>query len=131
MVDVLVVDDDENYGQVVVRCLTNDGISAILQTGPFGTINSIRRERPSLVILDLNMPAISGEDVGKLIRSAEGLEGIKLMLLSSLDQRELDSVKAQVNADEAVSKTIERAELLKLVKRLLDKGRPTRRRPLT
>jgi len=131
MVDVLVVDDDESYGQVVVRCLANDGISAILQTGPFGTINSIRRERPALVILDLNMPAISGEDVGRLIRSAEGLEGIKLLLLSSLDQRELDSVKAQVNADEAVSKTIERAELLKLVKRLLEKARPTRRRPLT
>ena len=122
MVDVLVVDDDESYGQVVVRCLTNDGISAILQTGPFGTINSIRRERPALVILDLNMPAISGEDV---------LEGIKLLLQSSLDQRELDSAKAQVHADEAVSKTIERSELCRLVKRLLDKGRPTRRRPLT
>jgi DNA-binding response OmpR family regulator len=131
MVDVLVVDDDESYGQVMVRCLANDGISAILQTGPFGTINSIRRERPALVILDLNMPAISGEDVGKLIRSAEGLEGIKLMLLSSRDQVELDSARAQINADEAVSKSIERPELLRLVKRLLDKKRPSRRRPLT
>lgn len=131
MVDVLVVDDDESFGQVVVRYLANDGISAILQTGPFGTLNSIRRERPALVILDLNMPAISGEDVGRLIRSAEGLEGIKLMLLSSRDQGELDSIKAQVNADEAVSKTIERSELLRRVKRLLDKRGPTRRRPLT
>jgi DNA-binding response OmpR family regulator len=127
MVDVLVVDDDESFGTVVVRCLAADGISAILQSGPFGTINRIRRERPTLVILDLNMPAISGQDIGKLIRSAEGLEGTKLMLLSSLTQPELDVIKEEVHADEAVTKTIDRSELLRIIKRLL--GKPRARRP--
>jgi DNA-binding response OmpR family regulator len=123
MIDVLVVDDDEEFGELIVERLSSDGISAALQCGPFGTINRIRRERPALVILDVNMPAISGQEVSKLIRETEGLEGTKLLLMSSMDQQQLDSVKKQVKADEALTKSTERLQLLATVKRLLQRAR--------
>jgi DNA-binding response OmpR family regulator len=129
MIDVLVVDDDETFGEIMVRSLAAGGVSAVAQNGPFGTINRIRRERPALVILDVNMPAISGQNVAKLIRSADGLQSIKLMLISSLEQPELDMLKVELQADEAVTKTTDRTELLRIVKRLLNReSDPVRRR---
>jgi DNA-binding response OmpR family regulator len=123
MIDVLVVDDDDEFGELIVQRLSAEGVSAALQSGPFGTINRMRRERPLLVILDINMPAISGQEVSKLIRSAEGLEGTKLLLMSSMDQVQLDLVKREVGADAAVTKGIDRVALLGIVRRLLQQAR--------
>ena len=119
MTDVLVVDDDAEFGELMVQRLANDGISAALQTGPFGTINRIRREKPKLVILDINMPAISGQDVGKLVRETEGLQNTKILLMSRMDQDNLDIVKAEVRADAALTKSANRIEVVATVKRLL------------
>lgn len=124
MSDVLVVDDDEQFGELMVQRLIADGISAELQCGPFGTINRIRRDRPQLVILDINMPAISGQDIVRLLREADGCQGTKLLLMSSMDQEQLDKVKIQVQADAALSKSTNRVEVLNVVKRLLARHPP-------
>jgi two-component sensor histidine kinase len=43
--------------------------------------------------------------------------------MSSMDQQQLDSVKKQVKADEALTKSTERLQLLATVKRLLQRAR--------
>jgi len=123
MIDVLVVDDDEQFGELIVERLVLEGIAAALQAGPFGTINRIRRERPALVILDVNMPAISGQELSKLLREADGLRDIKVLLMSSMDADQLERVRAEVQADAALTKSADRTQLLATVKRLLQRRR--------
>jgi len=124
MADVLIVDDDEEYGELVRERLASSSITAEFQHGPFGTLNRIRRDRPKVLILDVNMPAISGQAVTQLLRSTPGLD-IRIMLLSSMDGAALERVCADVGADLALSKSASRHELVAAVQQLLQLAQRT------
>jgi DNA-binding response OmpR family regulator len=123
MTDVLIVDDDDVFGELLVERLAAAGIEAGLQHGPFGTLNRLRRDRPRVLIVDVNMPAISGREICDLVRRTVSVPNTKLLLMSSMDPAQLDAVRIEVGADGALSKSTGRAEFISLVRELLRAAR--------
>lgn len=115
---VLIVDDDEVFGDLLVDWLSAAGYQPSFQHGPFGTVNRIRREKPGLLILDINMPAITGPEVFRLLRETPGLEHVKVLLMSSMDARELERLRRELGADAALPKSATRAVFLETVRAL-------------
>jgi DNA-binding NtrC family response regulator len=74
---VLIVDDEPGVLTFLGRCLERAGYQVITRDNPVGTGAAIMRERPDLVIVDLNMPLLSGDEVVKLIRKSDNLEARK------------------------------------------------------
>jgi len=120
-VDVIVVDDDPIFGELCTDRLEDAGYRTKLLHGPFGTVNEVRRGKPKLLILDVNMPGVPGEKVAELVQQLR-LPDLKIMFMSSLDADALEDVRANVGADSALSKSASTAELVSAVERLI--GRP-------
>lgn len=65
---VLVVDDEENILRMLERLLTVSGYEVTTTVNGFEAINLIARQRPDVVLLDLDMPVLNGPDTLKKIQ---------------------------------------------------------------
>ncbi|MEK6725779.1 MAG: response regulator [Deltaproteobacteria bacterium] len=64
---ILVVDDDEMLLMATKELLTAEGYDVATHVSGFGVINRITTSRPDIVLLDINMPALSGDNLAKLV----------------------------------------------------------------
>ena len=67
---VLHVDDDERTLRTVARFLEGAGFTVISTTSPF-IAPIIAKEKPHIVVMDIDMPLLSGDKIVSIIRSNE------------------------------------------------------------
>jgi CheY-like chemotaxis protein len=77
---VLVVDDDFLQREEIAEKLMRDGMRVLTAANGFAAMHQIRRARPAVVILDLNMPGLDGLEVARL---AHGLDHHPELILVS------------------------------------------------
>ena len=105
MQTILVIDDDEAIRQVIGVMLENEGFRAVLAADGKTGLQEAFSSRPSLIVVDLRMPGLSGVDVCKGIRAA-GLR-TPLIVLSAVGD-EIDKVLLlEMGADDHVVKLTE------------------------
>jgi DNA-binding response OmpR family regulator len=68
---ILVVDDDVVVLEVTRERLEAAGFSVVTRTSALGTSAFIRKEKPDFVLLDVNMPGLSGDALAKLIKDGD------------------------------------------------------------
>ncbi|MGE0791469.1 MAG: response regulator [Sandaracinaceae bacterium] len=119
-VDVLIVDDDEAYADLTRERMALAGLRAEVQLGPFGAVNTIRRLRPRVVLLDVNMPAIRGEQVLDLLHARALEDSPRVIFLSSMDGRSLAKLAKQHGAHGWLSKSATRVQIVSAVRQAID-----------
>jgi CheY-like chemotaxis protein len=115
------------YGALTLERLEATRWSAEFYLGPFGSVKVIRQLKPKLVILDINMPGLSGTGIADLIRKTSDLTDLRVMFHSSMDQKELEALARAHGADLALSKSTGLSDFLRGVDRLMQLP-PTRHR---
>lgn len=65
---VLVVDDDEMHLYTTKELLQNDRIEVSTHKNWLGVTNRVRDFEPDLVLLDINMPGLSGDKLSAIIK---------------------------------------------------------------
>jgi CheY-like chemotaxis protein len=65
---VLIVDDDTNMGQTLADMVGLFDWTTQVVTSPRAAIESLQRNPPSLILLDLNMPGVDGMEVCRYIK---------------------------------------------------------------
>ncbi|MHB0876049.1 MAG: hybrid sensor histidine kinase/response regulator [Anaerolineae bacterium] len=83
--DVLVVDDDRGFVQLVVRWLEADGRRVRFAYDGEDGLEQMRRDPPRAVLLDLRMPGVSGVDVLSEMRADPALRDIPVAVLTGTD----------------------------------------------
>ena len=78
---ILVVDDDMPILTLMRNILREFGFDAETAATGEDAIAAARRRRPDLILLDLKMPGMPGEDVIAGLRSA-GVDGVPILILS-------------------------------------------------
>jgi DNA-binding response OmpR family regulator len=121
MARILVVDDSASAFFFVRRELTLDGhvverLSAFTELPTYLSTNE-----PDLILLDLEMPALSGTAVGQFIRRMER-RPIPILIHSSLPIAEAERAAAEVKAVGALPKTNDGARLRFCVRAALEKS---------
>jgi len=95
---VLIVDDDPDMVLLLETTLRADGIRVI--TAPDGetALKQIREKRPSLVVLDMQLPDVDGMKICKTLRDETdpGVRDIPILILTGLKLTEADLVDAFV-----------------------------------
>src|SRR5438552_2923838 len=118
MESILVVDDDRHIAELVVLHLEREGFRVTVAHDGQTALDRLAAERPSLVILDVMLPGMSGFDVCREIRSREGPQPIILLLTARV--QEADAVTGlEVGADDYVRKPFGIHELVSRVRALL------------
>ncbi|MHB8844205.1 MAG: response regulator [Nitrospirota bacterium] len=65
---VLVIDDDDMHLYTTKELLQNDQIEVSTHKNWFGATTRVREFRPDLVLLDINMPGLSGDRLAQIIK---------------------------------------------------------------
>lgn len=110
---ILIIDDEPALARVVQRNLASRGFeAATTATGQEG-LETWRRWRPDLIMLDLGLPDVDGID---LIREVRASSNVPILVLSAREG-ERDKVRAlDAGADDYVSKPFGVEELLARVR---------------
>jgi CheY-like chemotaxis protein len=117
--DVLVIDDNELNRNAIVRMLRKAGLSVISSDSAIGATRLVLRCGVSVVVADLNMPAMQGSSLLTVFRRNPRLAHVAVVLLSGVSADELVAAASEVGADAAVSKLDMSTQLLPIVTRLL------------
>ena len=83
---VLLVDDNQESLHATAMHLIAKGFRVVCHDSPFGVTNIIARERPDAVVLDVMMPALSGDSLAGIIR--EKLS-VPIIYFSAVPEEEL------------------------------------------
>jgi CheY-like chemotaxis protein len=117
MTRALVIDDDDIARELLVSILKDGGYETFELPSPIGATQTIFHERIEVVVLDVMMPALSGDKLAKMLRSNPRLRSLAIVLVSSCSIDELTELAASVKADAVVSKREIRKSLLSAVAR--------------
>ncbi|BDG03122.1 response regulator transcription factor [Anaeromyxobacter oryzae] len=111
---VLVVDDDPDVREVVADMLRLEGHAVRVASDGADALEVIASQpgRPSLLLLDLMMPRMSGWELLRRLRADSGLACIPICLMSAVDPH------GTAGADHALRKPFDLADLLAVVGRL-------------
>jgi two-component system response regulator RegX3 len=109
----LVVEDEESLADSVRYNLEREGYGVSVATDGRRALERFRAELPSLVILDLMLPEISGLDV---CRSIRGESDVPIIMVTAKDS-EADKVTGlELGADDYVTKPFSMRELVSRVR---------------
>ncbi|WP_316762178.1 PleD family two-component system response regulator [Pedobacter aquatilis] len=87
---ILICDDDEGILDVLELMLADISHEIICEINSLNVPMLIEREQPDLVILDLWMPVVSGDQLLKVIRTNPATKHLPVMIISaSRDGREI------------------------------------------
>jgi len=115
---ILLVEDDADIREVVELVLSSHGYEVTtLADGEQAVARLEQGPRPALVLLDLMLPRISGEDVLKAIRGQPSLADVPVVIVSG-DSDAQQRVRA-LAAEGLLRKPVELDELLEVVARFV------------
>jgi len=114
---VLVIDDSKVACQLARALLEPEGYRVLVLDGPLGSAPLIERERPGLILVDVSMPAMSGDEVVRYLRNHG--HDVPILLYSERSPDELREIAGRCGARGYVSKTGARDELVREVRRWL------------
>src|SRR5688572_26592412 len=117
---VLVVEDEQDIAALIKHALerSGEGTVEIVGTGD-AALRAVTEQPPDLVILDLNLPVLSGTEVCRILRGRPSTAGIPIIMLSARTA-ETDRVSGlDLGADDYVTKPFSLRELAARVRAVL------------
>jgi two-component system OmpR family response regulator len=116
---ILIVDDDAHIREVLHFALAKAGMETTEAGDGEAALAAVERDRPDLVVLDINMPRMDGLEVCRRLRSSGDLP---ILFLSSRDD-EIDRVVGlELGADDYVVKPFSPREVVARVSAILKRG---------
>ncbi len=80
---ILIVDDQKDIGSSLERLLRYAGHEAVSVTGGAEALAMLHLRKPSLLVLDVNMPQMDGLTVLKTIKEHAELADVRIVMYSS------------------------------------------------
>ena len=118
---ILIVDDEPQIRRVMLATLTSQGYAVVEAKSGEEALERIRHERADLIILDVNLPGISGLETCREIRASSDVPIIMLTVRNT----ERDKVQAlDAGADDYVVKPFGVEELLARIRAALRRAAP-------
>ena len=125
---VLIVDDEPDMRTYISTLLETNGYKPILAVDGVEGLESARREKPALIILDVLMPKDSGINMYRELKNDPELNDIPVIMLSAISrktffhsQKVLDEYKGEKIPEPAayIEKPAEPEELLEEIRNCL------------
>ena len=125
---ILVVDDDLELLRLIAFALRQAGYLVVeAQDGP-SALEGFDRERPDLVILDVNMPRLNGFEILKRIRAGGSTTPVMMLTVRSTEEDQVRGL--DLGADDYLAKPFSPRTLLARVRALLRRAGVDRPAPL-
>jgi len=121
---VLIVEDSRAMQRTLQRLFESDSLQVqIASDGPSG-LEYFRKELPSIVVLDLKLPGISGKELCREFKSIAA--SVPVVVLSANSEVEDKVLLLELGADDYVTKPFSPKELLARVRRAMRRTGPSK-----
>lgn len=114
---ILLVEDDPSLRTIIGEALSDDGYQVAIADNGAAALELARRSAPDLVILDLMMPRMGGEEFFAALREVPELVSVPIIIVSAA--RATSEVGARLGAVAALHKPFDLYELIERVEDLL------------
>ena len=112
MPTVLIADDSPTLRRIVTTVLERAGFTVVAAEDGVSAVQGVFRAQPDAVILDVQMPRLSGYVAARLLKDDWQTSDIPVVLLTSLDAASDRYWGAQTGADRFLTKDFEAPELV-------------------
>lgn len=113
---VLVVDDDMVSRHVLGQALSNAKLNHVAVGSGAEALAQIEKLRPSIVLLDLVMPAPDGYQILRILRARNETRDLPVVVLTALDGEDEIAKAFEAGADDFVKKPFKPVELVARVR---------------
>ncbi len=118
MAKILVVEDEESYRLSLGSLLPREGHTVVFAVDGNEALARFADSKPDLILLDLMLPGISGNEVCKMIRQTSD---VPIIMLTAKDSETDEVVGLEIGADDYVTKLASSTKLLARINKVLSR----------
>jgi len=122
---IYIIEDDLDFGPFIEELLLDAGYSRVrlFQDGLDG-LNACFAQAPDLVVLDLNLPSMEGQEICRVLRSFPDHASIPIVICSSIpDPKRWELEMLRIGADHYLEKPFVETNFLETIERLLRRAK--------
>jgi len=113
---IMIVDDDRATSTLLRTLFEIEGFVGVVCPKPEDVLNTVRREKPDLILMDVHLAEVDSIHILREIRVDAELQAVPVVMTSGMDVRE----KCEANGASAfMQKPFKPSELVALVKQQL------------
>jgi twitching motility two-component system response regulator PilH len=120
MPSVVIADDSPTLRRILTSVLTKEGFDIVPAEDGVSAVQQVFRTMPDAVVLDVQMPRVSGYVAARLLKDDWQTAEIPIILLTSLDAASDRYWGAQTGADRYFTKDFEAPQLVAAVREVID-----------
>src|SRR5476649_994758 len=121
---ILVVDDEKDLVDLIAYNLQRNGYNVLTATSGDTALEIASREIPSLILLDLMLPGMSGTEVARKLKSDARTASIPIIMLTAKSEETDVVVGLTLGADDYVTKPFSMKILLARLNTVLRRNEP-------
>jgi two-component system, cell cycle response regulator len=116
---ILVVDDDSAARKKTIKTLKDAGYATIEGQDGQQALSLVKEESPDLLIMDIEMPRMSGHQACRIIKGSKGFPFFPIILVTARSDLQTKVEGLEMGADDYLMKPLNKLELLARVKSML------------
>jgi DNA-binding response OmpR family regulator len=123
-IKVLIIDDEVDFCFFVKKNLMRDGMfDVVIATNGQDGIDLAKNEEPDIILLDLFMPDMPGEDVADALKENTATAGIPILFVTALATNDdiVDSKENKIGNNYILPKPIRTKKLIETIMKILSK----------
>lgn len=118
MAKILVVEDEASYRDTLAILLPKEGHQVILAADGHEALARFADSNPDLILLDLMLPGISGNEVCRTIRQTSN---IPIIMLTAKDSETDEVVGLEIGADDYITKLASSSKIIARINKVLSR----------
>ncbi len=116
---ILVADDDPFNLRLLTELCQAAGYSVVACANGREVLDTVAREQPDLILLDVQMPELDGFEVLRIIKSDPELAGIPVILVTAQGEVDLREQGIELGADDYITKPFRVFEIQQRIRNAL------------
>ena len=120
---ILAFDDDKVVLTVIKRVLQRNGFRVFTASDPMEFWDSLNENAPDLVLLDLEMPSVTGFDICRILRGDAEFRHLPIVVLTAHQEVSEYQRALDFGADDVLSKPLQARRLVTRIKSRLARNR--------
>jgi len=121
---VLIVEDHPTMREAMRMVLADEGFAVDQAADGARALDLVASDRPDVILLDLNIPGISGSDLLAALRATSTTSGIPVIVVTA-EEEEGRRAAMQAGAQDYLTKPFSPRALVRTVERVLGGSEPT------
>lgn len=118
---VMIVEDNELNMKLFRDLVEINGYETLLTRSGLNVLELARRHRPDLILMDIQLPEISGLDVTKKLKADAELRAIPVIAVTAFAMKGDEERIRQAGSEDYMSKPIDMPHFIATIKKFLEK----------